>query len=507
MISWIEPREPMDNWIAASARELPAPGAVTAGPSLSWKAVDDSRDLLIDGDTGGWVLVTRDVRPLIEGALGRHAEPESDDVVAALWRRGLVRIGGCGVFDGIDFGAAVEATRQRYTLVLLLSTGCNLACTYCYLGHRLPTKDAAMPLETALAAIDEALAKDWDEVMFDFGEVSVSWAAFDQLATEAVDRARAAGKHARIAVQTNATTIDDGLATRLAELNAVVGISLDGTREMHDASRTFRAGTGSYDKVIQALGLLRDRGVDVHLIATINRQNVAFPVEVVNELTRHDPVSFLLKPVLEEGEAGDAWDAEGVSPGAYAAFVQAALRSAADVGPHLLDQSATKFLNRLLGDRNGWRDSCTSRYCGSGRSLHVIDPKGDAHSCPRFVDEKPEPVMLELMPRDALRRPPSPKRPDLRDLLPGELREPPVECTGCEWLSSCGGGCTLVGQRHGDLTVPRPDPHCSAYDVTHRELVRSFIPDFIDGQHRTSTAFNGARVVHVPVGVGAGRAR
>ncbi|MGC4989809.1 radical SAM protein [Nocardia salmonicida] len=418
-------------------------------------------------------------------------------MVAALWRRGLAKVGGVGVFDGVDFGAAVEATRQHYTLVLLLNAGCNLACTYCYLGHRLPSKDAAMAQATALAAIEVALTQPWPEVMFDFGEVAVSWQAFDELATVATARARAVGKRARIAVQTNATTIDGRVADRLAELDAVVGISLDGTKPMHDAARTFRAGTGSYDKVMYALGLLRERGVAVHLIATINRHNVAFPVAVVNELTGHEPTSFLLKPVLAEGEAGQAWDAEGVSPSEYAIFVRESVRHAAAGGTHLLDQSATKFLNRFLGDRNGWRDSCTSRYCGSGRSLHVIDPKGQVHACPRFVDETPEPVMLELVGFGGRRA------PVLDNLLVDDLRRPPRDCAGCAWLSSCGGGCTLIGQRDGQLAVPRPDPHCSAYDITHRELLRGFIPAFLDGGHHESTAFNGARVVHVELHDGA----
>ena len=121
--------------------------------------------------------------------------------------------------------------------MLLLSTGCNLACNYCYLGHRQPTADVAMPLATARAAIEEALEQPWDEVMFDFGEIAVSGERFVEAARLARSMAQARGKRARIAIQSNATMIDEAQADLLAELEAVVGISLDGPAEIHDSAR------------------------------------------------------------------------------------------------------------------------------------------------------------------------------------------------------------------------------------------------------------------------------
>ncbi len=492
MISWLEAREPLDSWAEVAMLPLPGPGMLTQCNGLSLVPIGTSRSVLINGETGGWVLTDDGDGNAALRRQGTMVDPTSDPQAAALWRRGLVRINGRGAFDGVDVGKAIENTRQRYTLVMLLSTGCNLACNYCYLGHRLPSKDAAMPREIAVKAIEGALENDWDEVMFDFGEVAVSWNSFDSLASEAVARTKAVGKRPRVAIQTNGTTVDESIAERLADLDAVVGISLDGTKSMHDGARTFRSGAGSYDRAVHAIELLRQRGVAVHLIATIGRHNVDHPVTVVEELLTHDPTSFLLKPVLAEGEAGAAWDREGVTPDRYAEFARTVVRHAGTRGPDRLDQSATKFLNRMLGDRNGWRDSCTSRYCGSGRTLHVVDPKGGTHSCPRFVDEVPSERFIRL-PLTVKERP----RPDLSDLLPESLRCPPTTCAGCEWLASCGGGCTLIGHDAAEPATPQPDPHCDAYDVMHRELLTQLIPAYLDGKHRQSYAFNGARVVSV----------
>jgi uncharacterized protein len=495
MIEWAEARQPLASWETAADRPLPVAGLVTPVDHLSWIPIDDHRQALVESTTGGWIVCDSDDRIRIDNLWDTVANPATDAVLELLWRRGLARISGSDVLRGVDVGGAIEASRQRYTLVLLLSTGCNLACNYCYLGHRQPTSDVAMPVGTALAAIEEALKQPWDEVMFDFGEVAVSGKRFETIARAALTMAADRGKHARIAIQSNATTIDDRTAALLAELDAVVGISLDGPAEIHDAARRFRSGAGSYDRVVRALGLLAERSVSVHLIATIGRHNVERPIDVVEELVSQDPTSFLLKPVLAKGEAYEAWDVEGVTAEAYARFMTAVLRHAAKHGPRYLDQTATKFMARLLGDRNGWRDSCTSRSCGSGRSLHVVDPNGRSHSCPRFVEEAPSArsSSVTFLPTNHGSGP-AVVRPSLADLLPEGLRAPPEDCGGCPWLATCGGGCTLISHDPARPAVPQPDPHCVSYDAIHRELVQQLLPRYLTGELREESLFNGATV-------------
>ena len=494
MIQWADAREPLASWAEAAAKALPAPGPLQPVGSLDRIGLDDGRSVLVAGETGGWIVCDERSRSAIDTLWGCLEDPGADPLVEVLWRRGLASLGGVGVFDDIDVAAAIEASRQRYTMVLLLNTGCNLTCDYCYLGHRQPTADVTMPIETALAAVDAALQQPWDEVMFDFGEIAVSGRRFEEVARTAALRAERGGKRARVAVQTNATMIDGPTADLLAELDAVVGISLDGPRHLHDASRTFRSGTGSYDRVVKALGLLAERSVAVHLIATIGRHNVANPIDVVGELVGHQPTSFLLKPVLAEGEAATAWGRQGVHGDEYAAFMAAVIDHAVREGPQYLDQTATKFVGRMLGDYNGWRDSCTSRSCGSGRSLHVIDPFGRTHACPRFVEEPAGggPVSVTFKPTRS--SPPPIASPFLGDLLPGSLREPPADCSGCPWLSSCGGGCTLVGHDKSEPSIPQPDPHCSAYDVIHHRIATSVFPWLLDGRFAEAPVFNGAKV-------------
>lgn len=494
MIQWIDAREPLSTW--DEARHRPVPSWRTARLVVDeWLDLADGRYIAVNGGTGGWVVVDASSRAALDRVTHHDTNTE---VVEALWRRGVVTLDGRSVLDDLDVPAAVEATRQHYTLVLLTSTGCNLACSYCYLGHRLPTPDVSMPSDTALAAIRAALDQPWDAVMLDLGEISVSGARFESLARSARRLAEEAGKSLRIAVQTNATTVEPGLAGLLAELDAVVGVSLDGPAELHDRARVFRSGAGSHHRVLCGLDALRDAGVDYHLIATIGRHNVAHPRDVINELVSRDPVSFLLKPILVEGEARAAWDREGVTADEYGAFLERSIDDAVELGDgRRLDQTVSKFVARFIGDRNGWRESCTSRACGSGRSMHVVDPSGQSHACPRFVEgASATAAPIQFLGRSG--RQPAPARPDLGDLLPASLRVPPPTCAGCPWLSSCGGGCTLSGHDPARPATPMPDTHCISYDATHRRIATRLVPAFLDGALRTATSFNGAAVTQLP---------
>ncbi len=486
---WITPRDPLPTWRRWSAENPPSAGVVEPD-ELRWHHVPGAH-LAISSRTGGWAFLDPDEAAVLKD--GRRFEEAGrwTPVIEAAWRRGLVRIGGSSVFSAEGNAAAIQSTRDYYTLVLLLNRGCNLVCTYCYLGHATPVPHRAMSGDLARAAVLGALEQPWDTVLVDFGEIAVAGAAFRELLPWAMEAAADRGKTIRASIQTNGTTLDDDLADFLCRYRVSVGISLDGPREIHDAARQFRSGAGSYERAVAAIRRCVARGLSVHLIATITRHNISRCRDVLDELSTHRPNSTLLKPVLAEGEAGAAWDTQAIAEEDYAAFMQEAVGLADRQGADVLDQSAVKFLLRLLGDRSGWRDSCTSRACGSGQSLHVVGSDGSVHACPRFVAESP--ASADGRQRRLLPLTPLAARP-LPDLLPRELRAAPDSCAGCSWLGSCGGGCTLIGQLGTSSLVPMPDPHCVAHMAIHEALFATVIPSFLAGRHATSTAFNGARI-------------
>lgn len=418
--------------------------------------------VLIRSDTGGWVHLDPS-----EVAVVERLDVGPASMLDALWRRGVLSVDGTTAFGEPEVAAGIAVTQDTHMLVLLLNEGCNLVCSYCYLGHADPRQSTAMPDEVAVAAIEQACRHEAPRLLIDFGEVAVAEHQLRRLVPIAERLARSAGKRLAMSIQTNGTTLTDELADFLATHELSVGLSIDGPEHLHDAARTFRSGRGSYVLARAALDRCRERGISVHVPVTVAAHNIDHPVDVVEAIADLRPGSFLLKPVLPHGEAAEHWESDGISVRSFADFMTSAVGWAARHDVDLLDTTARKFLHRFVGDRRGWGDGCTSRQCGTGRLLEVVDRHGARHACPRFVMGSSSPELLQI---GRARR--------SSFSVDQALRQPPPTCDGCSWLRSCGGGCTLAG---GGSDAPLPDPHCLAHDAVHGALVRDVLPRLLDG--------------------------
>ena len=71
-----------------------------------------------------------------------------------------------------------------------------------------------------------------------------------------------AGRRIENDLQTNGVLLDEEWAVFLKEHRFLVGLSIDGSRELHDALRVNKGGAPTFDKVMAAASLLRRRADD-----------------------------------------------------------------------------------------------------------------------------------------------------------------------------------------------------------------------------------------------------
>ena len=101
-------------------------------------------------------------------------------------------------------------------------------------------------------------------------------------------------------IQTNGTKIDGDWARFFKENGFLVGLSIDGPRELHDAYRRDKAGKPTFDKVMRGLAALREHDVEWNALTTVNAANEAHPAEVYRFLRDECGCEFIqLIPIVE----------------------------------------------------------------------------------------------------------------------------------------------------------------------------------------------------------------
>lgn len=85
------------------------------------------------------------------------------------------------------------------------------------------------------------------------------------------------GKKIHNAFQTNGILLNDEWCQFLHDNGWLVGISLDGPAELHDAYRVNRSGKPTHHKVVDAIARLRKHQVEFNLLVVVNSLNSQQP--------------------------------------------------------------------------------------------------------------------------------------------------------------------------------------------------------------------------------------
>lgn len=186
---------------------------------------------------------------------------------------------------------------EFHSLYLVLTTACNFRCQYCFVmqnrGRAVPE---SMNMATVRRALDDyarhCTKTDTNYIIFYGGEPLLEAQIFIDAVQEIRrrDRVGAFGRgRTVIALNTNASLLNDDMARFLKRNNVRVSASLDGGRRAHDSARMTRSGGPTYDMVAAAIRRLERIGVDYIISLTIGRHNIHSFVRDVGILARRYP--------------------------------------------------------------------------------------------------------------------------------------------------------------------------------------------------------------------------
>ncbi len=333
------------------------------------------------------------------------------------------------------------------TLVLSVSSGCNLACGYCYKEDlTAPARARKMDADTARRGVDllisESAARTGINLAFLGGEPLTNLPLIRSVVAYAEERCAAAGKRPNFTLTTNATLLNEEIIDFLDQHCFGLSISIDGPREVHDRRRKTRGGRGSYDLVAAKAKLLLSRyrsrpvgarvtlsagGSDVLAIHSHLRDELGFFEIGFAPVTTSQNHQANLSPA-ELAEVFEGFKALG------RLYLDAAV-----AGHNIGFANMHQMLAEL------YAGSRKVLPCGAGVGLLALDDQGSLNLCHRFAGSA-LPAFGNVT--DGV------DRERLDDFLTAAA-DLPAGCGSCRIRNLCAGGCYHESYtRYGDPLAP-----------------------------------------------------
>ncbi len=336
-------------------------------------------------------------------------------------------------------------------LVKPASGRCNLRCKYCFYEDVSELREehdlGLMPEETLERLVREAMDLAEVGVSFTFqgGEPMLRGLPFYRSLIRFEEQYRKRGLRLSHAIQTNGTLVNEEWADFFRQNNFLVGVSLDGTRELHDGNRVDARGKGTWNAVVRGLELLQRRGVAVNLLCVVTGA-VARRGQAVYQNLKKLGVPFLqFIPCLDPLEGPRGGYPFSLSPQRYESF----LKTVFDLwyqdwaaGQYVSVRLFDDYVHLLAGQSAG--TCATNGCCGQ---YFVVEGDGSVYPCDFFVLDRLRMGKLGEQTLSELAQSPLARDFCLRG------RGHPAQCAGCPWLPLCRGGCQRdwVGEEHNYL--------------------------------------------------------
>ena len=274
-------------------------------------------------------------------------------------------------------------------LCLHVAHTCNLNCAYCFASQgNYHGERGLMSFEVGKQALDFLIANSGTrrnlEVDFFGGEPLMNWDVVKQLVAYGRSREEETGKHFRFTLTTNGILLDDEVTEFCnREMHNVV-LSLDGRKEVHDATRKDYAGNGSYDRIVPKFQrFVEQRGDQSYYIrGTYTHANTDF----TNDIFHMADLGFKelsMEPVVCDPSEPHALTAEDLP----VLFEQYEILAHEMVRRNREGRGFT-FYHYMIDLTGGPCIYKRLSGCGSGTEYLAVTPWGDLYPCHQFVGDE-----------------------------------------------------------------------------------------------------------------------
>ncbi len=331
---------------------------------------------------------------------------------------------------------------------------CNLDCSYCYYLEKEKlypgTVDFRMSdevLENYVRQYIESQPGDYAVFAWQGGEPTLLGVDFFEKVVN-LQQKYGNGKIIENSLQTNGVLLDDAWCRFFRENNFLIGLSIDGPKELHNAHRVNKGGKGSFAEVMAGLNLLQKHRVEFNTLTVVQRDNASSPLEIYRFLKQAGSSHMQFIPIVERLAAKQSPHGQNMVKPDYAGEARVSPWSvgAEHYGDFLIaifDEWVRKDVGSVFVQLF---DVALEAWMGMPSSLCVFRPtcgdamalehNGDLYSCDHYV--YPQNRLGNIMEEGLAKLAASEKQRafgrDKRDALPRYCRE-------CDVRFACHGEC------------------------------------------------------------------
>lgn len=371
--------------------------------------------------------------------------------------------------DTVNMQCAAYAKKRRdewvkhlQFLIKPASSACNLRCRYCFYADIAQNRAVAhmgmMEPETVDALLREAFrCIDPDGAIhfaFQGGEPTLAGLAFFRDFSQKADRQRPRGVSLSYSIQTNGMAIDEQWIAYWKEYDFLVGISLDGYKDLHDHHRVDARGKPTWKKVSQAFKMLNAAGVRTNVLCVVTGPCARHPESVYRELKKLGAAYLQFIPCLDPLEKERGAMPFSLTPEAYGTFL-CRLFDLWYQDWAKGDYHSIRFFDDHIHLLLGCPEQSACATCGRCGAYYVVEGDGSVYPCDFFVLDRWKMGTLGQTPLDEMAR----SEPAQAFLAWGQ--EKPAECAACRWRPLCNGGCKNDWERDGAAH----NHYCKAYQT------------------------------------------
>ena len=274
-------------------------------------------------------------------------------------------------------------------LCLHVAHTCNLNCSYCFASQgKYHGERAVMSYEVGKRALDFLIENSGTrrnlEVDFFGGEPLMNWQVVKDLVAYARSIEKEKGKNFRFTLTTNGMLIDDDVIDFANREMSNVVLSLDGRREIHDATRVDYAGNGSYDRIVPKFQkLVAARGdKSYYMRGTFTHRNPDFTKDLFH-MADLGFKELSMEPVVCAPDDPAALTPEDIEIVKEQYEILAKEMIKRDKEGH-----GFTFYHYMIDLTKGPCIYKRISGCGSGTEYMAVTPWGDLYPCHQFVGEE-----------------------------------------------------------------------------------------------------------------------